>query len=250
MAYAAFATTYTTEPSRPSGGPQPGAIALMDWTLTNWDKADGFDNTDPVNYGIYAPRDICGNYWPRWKCTGSQHARGAAGDVGYPKDRRKWPSGHPEGTKYAAWLTRNYAILGVQEVIWAGRRWDNQRRVWRSYSGASDHFDHVHWSLNASGARYLTAGRINSVAPKPPAPPPPPPSPPLTTEDRMFFAKKKGTTEVFLFDATTYRHIKSQADLNAIALSLVGKPIDADAVIVTAGTFTNLVNGRKRIPAL
>lgn len=176
MAFAPFAGTYTAEPRRPSGGPQPGAVALLDWLCDESPWADEF-----TSLGIYSPRDICGNFWPDWRCTGSQHARGAAGDAGCRVVR---PGGLVEGWEAANWLVRNAAILGVQEVIFAGQRWDNQTRRWKVYTGRSDHYDHVHFALNASGARYLTRARILSVAPGAPAPAPTP-IPPL--EDDVFF---------------------------------------------------------------
>lgn len=164
MAFNPFPTNYVPEPTRPASGPTPGALALMAWTLGNWDAADARDDADPFNLGIFNPRDVCGNPWPHWSCVGSQHARGAAGDVGYPN---VGPAGHPEGWKYARWLVANAATLGIQEVIYAGQRWTNQTRRWEPYHGRDDHTGHVHWALNGSGARYLTSARIASVAPFP-----------------------------------------------------------------------------------
>lgn len=175
-----FAVVYTAEPTRPSGGPQPGAIVLMNWTLAKWDAADGIDDVDPGNDGIYNPRDICGYLWPDWHCTGSQHAAGRAGDVRFPVVR---PGGHPEGWKYARWLVANHAVLGIQEVIWAGQRWTNKTFTWKSYSGRSDHFDHVHWCLNAAAADDLTVAIIESVAPNSAPTPDPQPTPEPEDDD-------------------------------------------------------------------
>lgn len=181
-----YPATYTPAPSRPASGPQPGTLSLQRWILDLWDAADAVDDQDPTNLGICNPRDVCGNLWPNWDCSGSQHARGAAGDDGFPVDRQRWPSGHPEGTKLARWLVANHRALGIQEVIWAGKRWTNQTLEWRPYTGRSDHFDHVHWAQNSAGAAGLTVAQIEAVAPKPtPAPTPEPGPDPL--EDDVFF---------------------------------------------------------------
>lgn len=145
-----YAATYTREPSQPSGGPLPGTVRLQRALTQHFHGSD---------LGIYNPRDVCGNPWPGWKCAGSQHARGAAGDVGYPILR---PDGHPDGTALARFLTTNHRQLGVQEVIWAGRRWTNQTLGWRNYDGRSDHYDHVHYTLTADAAVRLTTAQIET----------------------------------------------------------------------------------------
>lgn len=165
-----YLARYTPEPTKPAKGPQPGTVRLTNWTIASWDAADKIDNVDPVSWGIFVPRDICGNLWPDWRCVGSQHARGAASDIKFPVVR---PGGHPEGWKYARWLVKNYRHLGIQEVIWAGQRWTNQTLEWRPYDGRSDHFDHVHWAQSASPALRLTYEEIVAVAPRPPGTPPP-----------------------------------------------------------------------------
>lgn len=169
-----YAALYTPEPSRPASGPQPGTLTLQRWIIDNWDATDGVDDTDPTNLGIYNPRDVCGNPWTgpgSWTCAGSQHARGAAGDDGFPRDKHRWPTGHPEGTKLAHWLVAHHHQLGIQEVIWAGHRWTNQTLQWRTYNGRSDHYDHVHWAQTSTAARALTLADITAVAPHPPEEP-------------------------------------------------------------------------------
>lgn len=197
MAFAPFVTTYTPEPTRPASGPQPGALSLMDWVIAEWDDADAHDDADPHNLGIFVPRDICHNLWPHWSCIGSQHARGAALDVGFPDVGE---GGHPEGWKYAHWLVANHAVLGVQEGIYARRRWTNQTLRWSDYHGPSPHLDHVHAALNASGARYLTRARIESVAPRPPAPTPAPPVAAAYQEDQAMFFQAPGGSYIMLND--------------------------------------------------
>lgn len=154
----AFPRTYTPEPSRPSGGPRPGTRVLLTYLVGEWDDANYKDESQSL--GIYNPRDVCGNQWPDWECPGSQHARGAAGDASLPVVR---PRGHPEGHRMAAWLTEHHLDLGVQEVIWAGRRWTNQTGYWAAYGGRSDHFDHVHFAQNDAGADGLTLEMIRQI---------------------------------------------------------------------------------------
>lgn len=141
----------------PSKGPQPGAAALHRYTLARFNGRD---------LGIFNPRDVCGNAWPpkppatKLPCVLSFHAEGRAGDAGFPVQR---PNGHPDGSALADWLVANANALGVQEVIWAGRRWTTTTRKWQRYTGRSDHFDHVHWSLNRDAARTLTGAHIEAV---------------------------------------------------------------------------------------
>lgn len=158
-----YAVVYTKEPTQPSGGPLPGTIRLQRRLVDEFGGAD---------LGIYAPRDICGHYWPDWECVGSQHARGAAGDVGFPVLR---PNGHPTGHRLANHLVDHYRQLGVQEVIWAGRRWTNIDRSWRTYDNPrSDHFDHVHYSLTSAASVNLSDAEIDGTfQTAQPAPPPP-----------------------------------------------------------------------------
>lgn len=153
-----YAATYTREPSQPSGGPLPGTVRLQRRLV------DEFQGQD---LGIYNPRDVCGNLWPKWKCVGSQHARGAAGDVGFPILR---PNGHPTGHRLANHLVANHRQLGVQEVIWAGRRWSNQTSAWSSYDGRSDHFDHVHYALTSDASVNLTDAEIDATFHQPQQP--------------------------------------------------------------------------------
>lgn len=242
----AFPVTYTPEPSRPSGGAQPGTKTLLGWIVspTGWDAADAFDDQDPTNLGIYNPRDVCGNQWPNWKCKGSQHARGAAGDAGFPIVT----GGHPEGHKLATWLVAYHAELGVQEVIWAERRWHNGLgwlpfAKWPKYTGRSKHLDHVHFAQNDAGAKGLTLEMILAVAPKPPGPTPTPEPAPTMEDDRMFLARCKGTAEVWLIEPGRMSHVESGADQVQIARAL-GLP--DDEAEISLGTWEHVINGRKQ----
>lgn len=215
-----FPVVYTPEPARPSGGPQPGTRNLLGWIVSpeGWDAADAFDDVDPTNLGIYNPRDVCGNQWPFWECKGSQHARGAAGDAGFPV---VLPGGHAEGHKLANWLVANHRALGIQEVIWAERRWHNKLGViphsqWPKYIGRSKHYDHVHFAQNDAGAKGLTVAMIKAVAPAPAPPDPTPPAEPVYEEDNdmqlpaLIVAADSKPGEWFVTDGITKQHLKNK----------------------------------------
>ena len=50
------------------------------------------------------------------------------------------------GNNLAAFLIRNADRLGILYVIWYRQIWF-PATGWKSYSGASDHTDHVHMSM-------------------------------------------------------------------------------------------------------
>lgn len=146
---------------RPALGPQRGAVTLLRFLVGAFDDADLVD--DVASLGVYNPRDVCGNQWPDWRCAGSLHAEGRAGDAKVPVDRRRWPDGHPEGHRIAGFLVDAADLLGVQEVIWARRRWDSRRRTWVAYRGRSDHLDHVHFGLCRAAALRLTTTDVHAA---------------------------------------------------------------------------------------
>lgn len=169
VVYLPYVPTYTAEPTVCSGGARPGTVALQTWVCTESPWAATF-----YDLGIYACRDVYGGWCPDCNRSAlSTHASGGAGDSGC----RVVADGHPHGHALAAWLVEHADMLGVQEVIWCRRRWDNQTRRWRAYGGISPHLDHVHWAQNAQGRRYCTLGRIRSLAPSAPPPPIPEPEP-------------------------------------------------------------------------
>lgn len=160
MAFAPFTPSYTPEPTSCSPtGAKTGTRILQDWICDDSPWASSF-----TDLGIFACRDIFGGWCPNCDLDNlSAHASGRAGDSGC----KVITGGNPAGAALANWLVANADILGIQEVIWNRRRWTNQTRQWRTYNGVSPHLDHVHWTQNASGARYLTLARIRSVAPHP-----------------------------------------------------------------------------------
>lgn len=157
VVFAPFVASYTPEPTRCSGGARTGTLLLQDWICDASPWASAL-----TDLGVYACRDIYGGWCPDCNRNHlSPHASGRSGDSGCRVIR----GGNPAGTALANWLVANHQVLGIQEVIWNRRRWTNQTLAWHDYGGVSPHVDHVHWSLNESGARYLTTARIESVAP-------------------------------------------------------------------------------------
>lgn len=139
---------------RPSGRVEPGTRALQQAILERF-------SPPATNLGIYNPRDVRGNVWPNVTTTLSIHAEGRAGDVGFPT--RGHPDGHPRGHELARLLVERAVPLGVQEVIWARRRWAADDGRWDRYSGRSAHLDHVHWSQHRAAARSLTLTAARSA---------------------------------------------------------------------------------------
>jgi hypothetical protein len=174
----------------PARGPQPGALALMAWAL----------HTHPTgrNLGIFNPRR------QRGRAVLSIHAEGRAIDVGFPVQR---PDGHPDGWRLSHQLVAHHRELGIQCVIFARRIWTNTRagQGWRPYTGAADHFDHVHAELTVEAARRLTIDMIRAATapPPPPAPKPAPPTrptPPPTRQelDVLFHQAMADLDEIYL----------------------------------------------------
>lgn len=152
-----YPTNYVQARTPPSGGPTPGARALLGAGLI---AAPGV-----TNLGIYNPRDVCGNVWPHFKCAASQHATGLAVDFGIPVSRR--PS---LGDRLAGLLVAASPSLGVTEVIWWRRRW-TALGGWKPYSGRSSHEDHVHVTLHPEAGRNLTEAEARAALTTPPPPP-------------------------------------------------------------------------------
>lgn len=127
-----------------SGGPAPGAKALMSWYLGTY--------PDGTNLGIYNPKTIPGT------AVLSLHAEGRAADLGCPR----WASW---ATVLADQLRSYSAELGVQCVIYDRRIWSGAYpdAGWRPYAGADPHDTHLHVELSWYAARYLTVDQIRRV---------------------------------------------------------------------------------------
>ena len=127
----------------PTSGPSPGAKALMKVSIEEWGA---------TNLGIYNNRSIRGGL------SLSKHARGEAGDSGFPYR----VGGTDEGWRFANWLLAYHRELGVQQVIYARMIWSNTKDQsgWRYYNGTAAHYEHVHWELTQQAAAELTTTMI------------------------------------------------------------------------------------------
>lgn len=128
-----------------TGGPQPGARALMSWFLGAYGPRGG------LNGGIYNCRPIAGTAEP------STHGEGRADDL--------MTGGTDWGRSLAQWLVDYSADLGVQLVIHDGRYWSclHPDAGWLPYHGINPHREHIHAELTWDAARNLTVGRIEQV---------------------------------------------------------------------------------------
>ena len=135
----------TYEPARTcTGGPTPGAKALMAWFLGKYAHAGG------KNLGIYNCRTVRGG------TTTSLHGEGRACDFGINPHGASW------GTGLAELLRSRSGELGIQCIIWDRRIWSGSYpdEGWRAYSGTNPHVDHIHLELSRSAAASLTPQQI------------------------------------------------------------------------------------------
>lgn len=149
----------TYEPAtHATGGPAPGAKALMAWALAYYGR-NGLKNL-----GIYNDRTVRGG------STKSLHAEGRALDLGVTPHGASW------GTGLAELLRARSGELGVQCVIWNRRIWSGAYpdAGWRAYAGTNPHVDHIHLELTRAAAAGLTPQRVHDVLvgrnPAPPSP--------------------------------------------------------------------------------
>jgi len=127
-----------------SGGPAPGAKALMAWFLATYPAG--------TNLGIYNPKVIPGTQ------ILSLHAEGRACDLGCPRSA-SWAAALAD-------LLRIWsAELGIQCVIHDRRIWSGAYpdAGWRPYAGSDPHDTHLHVELTWYAARYLTVDQIRRV---------------------------------------------------------------------------------------
>lgn len=130
-----------------TGGPTPGAKALMGFCLVRWETAKSL--------GIYNCRRVRGGL------VRSVHSEGRAIDVGFPRV----DGGTVEGWECAIDLVDHHVELGIQQVIYARKVWRNTRMDagWRPYRGVHNHNDHIHAELTRQAASELTAAMILDV---------------------------------------------------------------------------------------
>lgn len=133
-----------------SGGPQPGAVALLAWCREN--------SPEGRSMGIYNCRDVRGG------TSMSIHACGRALDWGMPMlNGRGGQAGHA--------LVRRFAMhgrrLGIQCVIYDRRIWTARSPEGRPYGGIAPHYDHLHIELTPASGRNLTLATLRAVLGRP-----------------------------------------------------------------------------------
>lgn len=137
--------------SRCTSGPQPGAVALMNWVLEHYEKRGA------ANLGIYSCRPVRGG--EAW----SLHSEGRALDIKLPLG----PDG--KGTELGHRLVRRLRgdgeRLGIQCMIYDRRIWSAKSPDGngREYTGAAPHYDHIHLELNWRGARELDPQQVARI---------------------------------------------------------------------------------------
>lgn len=132
----------TWEPaSHCTGGPAPGASALMRWFVENYHNKGGF------NLGIYNCRSV------RGASTTSMHGEGRACDFGFPV-------GDKDGDALLKLLLKNVGKLGIQAIIYERRIYSAKSPGGRPYTGLVPHTDHLHVELTREAGRHLTYATV------------------------------------------------------------------------------------------
>lgn len=132
---------YDGPPTKCSGGPRAGTIALRDGTMERFGCGD---------QGIFNCRTVrvAGDD------TLSFHADGRAWDAECSGDLN---------AEIAKWLVVNADALGVQEVISQHERWTSQDRKWHPYHGDDPHTGHVHVSQCKAASLSLTLAVVRAI---------------------------------------------------------------------------------------
>jgi hypothetical protein len=98
-------------------------------------------------YGIYCNRKI------RGKNQFSVHAEGRAWDA-------KCTPENPNGDRLANDLWKNQKELGIQKIIWNKKEINCESHMWRDYTGANPHTNHLHIEMIREKAENLTKEQI------------------------------------------------------------------------------------------
>jgi hypothetical protein len=146
------------EPAAPrcAGGPQPGAVAFMDWVVNDWRRGGVF------NLGIYNCRTVRGSVQP------SVHGDGRACDFGFPLVAGR---ANPAGWDLVRLLLPHVDQLGIQMIIWDRTVWSARTPNGGPYTGVAAHRDHIHAELTRNASQTLTRARVRGIV-TPPAPAP------------------------------------------------------------------------------
>lgn len=132
--------------SRCTGGPEPGAVALMKVILRRHPRGRSL--------GIYNCRTVRGG------STTSLHGEGRALDVGFPMNNGR---GSAAGYALVKQLGERGQKLGIQAIIYDRKIWSAKSPGGRAYTGAAPHYDHVHVELTKDAARTLNVNDIEKI---------------------------------------------------------------------------------------
>lgn len=155
MAFPRFSTAYVSARSC-TGGPRAGTMVLYQWLFV---KIGELQNAQAVKSGVYNCRNIGGT------SRKSIHSEGRAGDNGIRTAAGMWPTSkidEPGMDLLMEFLTAQAARLGIQEVIYARRRW-TASKGWVRYNGQSPHNDHAHWSQTVRASHELTREMVEAA---------------------------------------------------------------------------------------
>lgn len=130
--------------ARCSGGPTPGAQALMRWIMEEYGPKGA------QNWGIYNCRTVRGG------ATTSIHGEGRALDVGFAV-------GDPHGDELLKKLLPQVGRLGIQAIIYERRIYTALTPGGRPYTGVAPHYDHLHIELTREAGNRLTYATVKSA---------------------------------------------------------------------------------------
>ncbi len=134
--------------TRCSGGPTPGAKALLAYLLDRYSYAS--------SQGIYNCRPVRGGR------SRSIHSEGRAVDLRIPVGRGG--KARPElGDPVVGLLASQGKRLGIQRMIYNRQSWSAKAPNGRRYNGKHPHFDHVHIELTPKAAASLNYATLDAV---------------------------------------------------------------------------------------
>ncbi len=131
---------------RCTGGPEPGARALLAWLLERYPTGRSL--------GIYNCRDVRGG------SARSLHSEGRAVDYGMPMVNGR---GSPTGHEIVRRLGAHGARLGLQALIYDRVIWSARSPNGRPYTGQAPHYDHLHIELTRQAASSMTLSTFRAV---------------------------------------------------------------------------------------
>lgn len=126
-----------------------GAVNLLYWL----DKESPWARTGS-NWGVFNCRNVAGS------TNRSKHGRWRAFDLGLPLVNGR---AHPIGIAIVRALGEKGRRLGLDELIWDRRYYDERTPDGRHYDGVSPHRDHIHGGLTLAATRNLTVASVRLI---------------------------------------------------------------------------------------